>query len=175
MVSVLGEKLVQWSSAALLILGGVLILASSAQASGNDNNVTIPLNGTVPTSCTVANNSSGATTSFSDMTQGANNVLIGTITETCNDRSGYKVTLTDSNFSANQPSFKGASSGALIPYTLTYNGSNVNFPNSTATLTSSGSQTGTNGVTKALDISFPSGSYTADTYSDTLTITMASN
>lgn len=156
------------------ILGAASLFAGGAQAA-NNNNVSIPLSGTVPTTCTVANNSSGTTTSFSDMSQGASNVLIGTITETCNDRSGYKVTLTESNFSANQPSFKGSVSGALIPYTLTYNGNSVSFPNSTATLTSTGSQTGTNGIAKALNLTFPAGAYTADSYSDTIVITMASN
>ncbi|HEY3920369.1 MAG TPA: hypothetical protein VGL83_21460 [Stellaceae bacterium] len=155
-------------------LGAASLLAGGAQAA-NNNNVSIPLSGTVPVTCTVANNSSGTTTTFSDMTQGASNVLIGTITETCNGRSGYKVTLTEQNFSANQPSFKGSSSGSVIPYTLSYNGSTVNFPNSTATLTNSGSQTGTNGVAKALNLSFSAGAYTADSYSDTITITMASN
>ena len=155
------------------IAAGAALVGPEALAV-NNNNVTIPLSGTVAVACTVANSSNGATTAFTDMTAGASSVLIGTITETCNDKSGYKVTLTESNFSANQPNFKGASTSSLIPYTLTYNGTAVNFPNSTATLTSSGSQTGASGVAKQLAISFAASAYTADTYSDTITITMAS-
>jgi hypothetical protein len=157
-----------------LICGAALAASGSIAQAANNNNVTIPLSGTVATTCTVANNATGATTTFTDMTTGASGVLIGTVTETCNDKNGYKVTLTESNFSASSPSFKGSSTNTLIPYSLSYNGTAVNFPSSTATITPSGTQTSATGVAKALNITFAASLYTADTYSDTITITMAS-
>lgn len=143
---------------------------SGAQAA-NDNNLTIPLTGAVASDCTVSDDSASATTSFSDMTQGASNVLVGTITETCNDKSGYKVMLTTTN----NANFKGTNTGTLVPYNLAYNGTDVTFSNGSAVITDSSKKTKKQGVAKALDISFAAGYYIADTYNDTITITMASN
>jgi hypothetical protein len=157
-----------------LACGTALVFSGSIAQAANNNSATIPLSGTVATTCTVANNATGATTTFTDMTTGASSVLIGTITEICNDKNGYKVTLTESNYSASSPSFKGSSTNTLIPYSLSYNGSAVSFPSSTATLTPAGTQTSATGVAKALNITFAASLYTADTYSDTITITMAS-
>lgn len=156
--------------AALTVCAGLNFAVAPARAT-NNNNVSIPLSGSVALSCAVADSSSGATTTFSDLTQGASGVLIGTITETCNDKNGYKVTLATTN----NANFKGSSTNTLVPYSLSYNSNAVTFASGIATITPSGTQTGPSGVAKALNISFSSGFYVADAYSDTITVTMASN
>lgn len=158
----------------LLAIVMLSVLDGSPAQAANNNNVTIPLSGTVAAICTVADSASGATTTFGDMTTGQTATLIGTVTETCNDRDGYKVTLTTTNFAGGSPNFKGSSTSALVPYSLTYNGNALTYFSGTATVTSSGTGTGSNGVSKQLKISFAGGFLTADSYSDTITITMAS-
>jgi hypothetical protein len=158
----------------LLAVALISILAGTAAQAANNNNVTIPLSGTVAASCTVANSATGATTTFSDMTTGQTATLIGTITEICNDKDGYKVTLSTANFASGSPNFKGSGTSAVVPYSLTYNGTALTYVSGTATVTSSGTQTNSTGVSKQLKISFTGGFLTADSYADTITITMAS-
>jgi len=161
----------------LCMTGLVAVLAAAAvlpAAAANNNNVAIPLSGTVATACTVADSATGATTTFGDMTTGQSGTLVGTITETCNDKNGYKVTLSTANFSSGSPNFKGAGTSTLVPYALTYNGTGLTWSAGTATITPSGTQTGASGVAKQLKITFAGGFLAADSYSDTITITMAS-
>ena len=168
----LASALRRWSRRGRIpALAGICLIAAAAPAAHaytNTTTGTINVDDTVALVCSVEVNSSGATRNFSDMSQGASRVLIGAVVEVCNDPDGYTVTLTTTN----DANFKGASSGALIPYNLTYNGSTVSFANGTATLTANGCRTTAGGLTKALAISFASGYYTADNYSDTLTVTM---
>jgi hypothetical protein len=152
----------------------ISIAADKAAHAANNNNVTIPLSGTVATTCTVTNNATGATTTFSDMTTGQTATLIGTITEICNDKNGYKVTLATANFAGGSPNLKGSSTSAVVPYSLTYNGTALSYVGGTATVTPSGTQTNSTGVSKQLKISFTGGFLSADSYADTITITMAS-
>lgn len=140
----------------------------AAPAYTNTTSGIVNLNGAVALVCSISISSSGATTTFANMAQGTSATLIGTVTEICNDVNGYKVTLSTTN----NANFKGSATSALIPYTLTYNGSAVTFASGSATLTPSGSRTTPLGVSKALNLTFPSGFYTSDSYDDTLTITM---
>lgn len=142
-------------------------LASAAHAT-NNNNVTIPLSGKVPSGCYIADNASGATTVF-DLTKGASNVLIGTIIEDCNE--AYLVALTTTN-SAN---FLGGLTGTLVPYTLAYNSAPVVFTQGIAVVTLSFAGTGKSGVSKPLTITFAPGYYVADSYADLITLTMISD
>ena len=153
-------------AAALLLLA--LTLAAPARAFTNTTTGVVNVAGSVALVCSVAVNSSGATTVFPDMTRSAVNTLIGTVVETCNDINGYKVSLT----SANGGVFRGAATNAFIPYLLTYNGSAVLLDEGGATITPCGGRTTAQGVSKPLAISFAGAWYTADTYSDTLTLTM---
>lgn len=155
----------------LFVLASLLIaLPQAAGAYTNSTTGTVNVNGSVALVCSLSVSSAGATTTFSNMTQGASATLLGTVTEICNDANGYKVTLATSN----NENFKGATSSTLIPYTLTYNGSAVTFSSGSATLTPSGSRTTPSGVSKGLTITFAPSFYTADSYSDTLTLTMVS-
>lgn len=155
----------------VLVLANLLVaLPQAAHAFTNSTTGTVNVNGSVALVCSLTVSSGGATTTFSDMTQGASNALLGTITEICNDANGYKVTLATSN----NENFKGATSSTLIPYTLTYNGSAVTLSSGATTITPSGSRTTPSGVSKGLNITFAAGFYTADSYSDTLTLTMVS-
>jgi len=153
---------------ALAALALVIAAAAPARAYTNTSSGVVNLNGAVSLVCSVSLDGTGATTVFSDMTQGASGTLIGTVTEICNDANGYKVTVTSSNGGA----FKGASTGTLIPYALTYDGSSVAFSGGMATLTPCGTRTTPVGLARPLAITFQRGYYASDGYSDTLTITM---
>jgi hypothetical protein len=153
---------------ALTALALVVVVPGAARAYTNTTSGIVNLNGAVALVCSISINSSGATTTFSNMAQGTAATLIGTVVEICNDVNGYKVTLT----TANNANFKGATTNALIPYSLTYNGGSVTFSSGTAILTPGGSRTTPLGVSKALNLTFGSGFYSSDSYDETLTITM---
>jgi hypothetical protein len=152
----------------LAALALVAMLPDAAGAYTNTTSGIVNLNGAVALVCSISINSSGATTIFSNMAQGSAATLIGTVVEICNDVNGYKVSLTTTN----NANFKGVTTSALIPYTLTYNGGAVTFSSGSATLTPGGSRTTPLGVSKALNLTFASGFYASDSYDDTLTITM---
>ncbi|HEY3920368.1 MAG TPA: hypothetical protein VGL83_21455 [Stellaceae bacterium] len=149
-------------------IGLTLAFLAPAAHATNNNNVSIPLAGSVISSCYVADNTNGATTVFPDLTAGAVNILIGTIIEDCN--AGYLVALTTTN----NANFKGSVSGTLVPYTLAYSGVPVFFVRGFAIVTLNFRGTGKSGVSKPLTISFSPGYYVADSYSDTVTVTIVS-
>jgi hypothetical protein len=158
---------------ALTAVLGVWLLAAGPASAANNNSVVITVNSTVAQDCAVTLDSGGTneTYNFPDLTAGANNVQVGTVTERCNNSTGYKVTLT----SANKSNLLGSSTGAKIAYTLTYGGAAVNLTSGSATVTNATTKTATGGVTDAVLITFAGGFLVADTYSDTLTFTMSAN
>jgi hypothetical protein len=140
----------------------------------DNNTVSITATGTVARACTVALDSgnSSETKTLGDLTASGSNVQIGTVKETCNDNAGYKVTLTSNNNGA----LKGATTSATIPYTLTYGGTAVTFSAGSATVSTATAPTGSTPPTNAVALIWTgSPTLTADSYSDTLTFTMAAN
>jgi spore coat protein U-like protein len=134
--------------------------AATAQAAGTSG--TIRLQGTVQAVCTVSVTDAGAQL---DISGGENAKTVGTVTETCNSGSGYRVTVA----SANGGSLK--SGNNAVAYQLKYD-------------TQSGSLTGPMTVERssaafgkqsvvAVSMS-ANASAVAGAYSDTLTITVAS-
>jgi hypothetical protein len=69
---------------------------------------------------------------------------------------------------------KGSSSGNTdqIDYTLTYNGSTVSFTAGSGALTNASTATNSTGSAKTLTITTAPGSYRADSYTDTLVLTL---
>lgn len=102
------------------------------------------------------------------------NKAIATIVEKSNNEAGYTVTLA----SANAGVLKGSSptNTDTLTYTLQYGGADVAFTAGVATVSDIVGKTPGAGSTKSLTISYTAGSedmLTSDTYSDTLTFTIA--
>ena len=146
-------------------------LASMAALSGN-----ITISGTVAnnTSITVASHAGYNTL---DIAGGVTDQQVATATETCNDKLGYKVTLTTLNAGSGTAAFlKGpAGNTDTAPYTMTYNGVAVTLVAGSAVVTSVTAKTPSTGVTKNLNVTIPAIWVNADTYTDTITLTIAAN
>ena len=113
-----------------------------------------------------------------DLVNGASGQVVGIATEKSNDKLGYKVTLSSLNAGSTAQAFlKGALTGNAdtVNYSITYGGTAVTLASGSATVTSVAARTGTTGVAKNIAVTFAGGWLTADTYSDTLTLTIAGN
>jgi len=151
--------------------------ASTAEAftESNGNNVQIQLTSTVNNICSISTSTTGAVV-LGDVTVTPFNGTIATLTELCNALGGYKVTLTSLNAGNGNTLFLKPSSATnteQINYSLTYGTAPVSFSGGSATLTTSHTPTGGTGVQNPLSLTTVTGFYNADTYTDTLTITLA--
>jgi hypothetical protein len=144
-------------------------LTGLAAMSGN-----IIISGTVPnnTSITVASQAGYNTL---DIANGVTAQLVAIATETSNDKLGYTVKLTTANAPAGTAAFlKGpAGNTDTAPYTMTYNGVAVTLVAGSATVTTVSAKTGSGGVAKNLNVTIPAVWVNADTYTDTITLTIA--
>ena len=147
---------------------GVGIVLGTTQAEAQS----ITLSGTVAQSCNLTITSSGSYNSLT-LTSAQSNVTVGTAGENCNDGKGYKVTIGTKN-GTTSGMLKGTSYNQTLAFGLNYGSSTtLTFAGSTATATNTnaaGFTTYTIGVTYAAGTQL-----TADTYTDTLTFTMATN
>ena len=145
-----------------LVLALVVAMAVPVAA---DTSGSLTISGTVAAimSLTFSTNSYTAL----PITDGATDLTLATITEICNGKSGYTVTIS----SANKSYLKGAdsSNSDSLGYTLSYGGSSVDLATSGSATVSSSSKTAAAGMAKAVKISFASSYLNADTYSDKLT------
>jgi glycine betaine/choline ABC-type transport system substrate-binding protein len=149
-----------------------LALASSAQSSS-----TLVISGTVAPINTVTIASQSGYNSLA-LASGATAQVVGIATETSNDKLGYKVTLSSANAGSTAQAFlKGAITGNTdtLNYSILYNGTAVTLASGSATVTSATGRTVAAGVTKNIAVTFTGTWLTADTYSDTLTLTVAAN
>lgn len=155
-----------------LILGAV---SASAADSGN-----ITVQGTVaPVNEITVTSQTGFDTL--DLTNGGTDVLVAVVNEKNNDPDGYKVTLVSLNAGTTaQANLKGADTenASVINYSIKYGAPTletaVTLVSGSAEVTSTTAATPEAGTTKNLKISFAGSSWSnADTYSDTLTLTIA--
>jgi hypothetical protein len=157
----------------LAIIGSVLAMASAgfAQASA-----TLTVSGTVAPINTITIASQSGYNAL-DLVNGATGKLVGIATETSNDKLGYKVTLASANAGATaQAVLKGTGGNTdFVNYSILYNGTAVTLAAGSATVTSATARTVAAGVTKNIAVTFAGGWLAADTYSDTLTLTIAGN
>jgi ABC-type sulfate transport system substrate-binding protein len=112
-----------------------------------------------------------------DLVNGETAKLVGIATERSNDKLGYRVTLSSANAGSTSQAFL-AGTGVntdVVNYSISYDGSAVTLSSGSAIVTSATGRTGTAGVTKNLNITFAGGWLAADTYSDTITLTIAGN
>ena len=136
--------------------------------------------GTITISGTVANNTSISVASQSgydtlDIANGETAKLVAIATEKCNSKNGYTVTLATANAPTGTSAFLKGTGGNTdtAPYTMTYNGVAVNLVAGSATVTTASAKTPSAGVTKNLNVTVPAVWVNADTYSDTITLTIA--
>ena len=159
----------------LIALAGLVLALSSMEtfaattATGN-----IPLQGAIAKQVDITV-TADANASALALETGASGVAIANIKEKCNSKSGYTVTLTSLNApTGNTLILKGgANPTEQITYTLTYNSTGVTFASGSATLTDGTDKINdTTGKVLAISFSAVAANFTADTYSDTLTITI---
>ena len=114
-----------------------------------------------------------------DLVNGEVEKTVAIINERSNDKAGYTVTLTSIGAaSTSQAQLRPVTSGNpnTIPYTLKYGGANVSLIQGTATLTTAGGRTSSTGANNLLAVTIPSsGGVNADTYADTLRLTIQGN
>jgi hypothetical protein len=112
-----------------------------------------------------------------DLVNGATDKLVGIATETSNDVQGYKVTLSSANAGTGAQAFLKGTGGNtdVVNYSVKYNGTAATLSGGSATVTSATGRTVSSGVTKNIAVTFAGSWLAADTYSDTITLTIAGN
>ncbi len=145
-------------------------LTSLAQTSGN-----ITISGTVAnnTRITVASQSGYDSLNIAG---GESGKLVAIVNERSNARLGYTVTLRSLNAGTGARAFLKGSTGNTeeVDYTMTYGGSGVTLGSGVATVTDANAKTTGAGVDKNLVVAIVATYVNADTYTDTLTLTIAS-
>jgi len=154
----------------LLVIAVGLLSASSLFAGNN-----VVVSGTVAQVATL--NVTTATFTTPDPVAGFTDQQVTTVTERCNSKLGYKVTLASLNAAATAQAYLKSVDAAntdKINYSIKYNGSAVTLVAGSATVTDVTAKTAGTGVTKNLQISIAAAGadYNADTYSDTITFTL---
>ena len=158
----------------LAIICAVFALASVSYAQAT---ATLTISGTVAPINTITIASQAGYNAL-DLVNGAAAKVVGIATETSNDKLGYKVTLSSANAGATaQAVMKGAIAGNAdsVNYSITYGGTAVTLAAGSALVTSTAGRTGAAGVNKNIAVTFAGSWLTADTYSDTITLTIAGN
>ena len=113
------------------------------------------------------------------LSAGETDKLVAIVNEKNNNTAGYTVTLSSANAAVDADGvarLKGAGDASnTIVYTINYGGSAVTIGvDGTSVVTADGTNTGSAGVDKNVTVSTTAGWHNADTYSDTLTFTIAS-
>ncbi len=113
-----------------------------------------------------------AAASILDLHTTTNDLLVGTVVEHSNSKTGYTVTLSSTN-SGNLLHEDGA---ILFPYSVTYGGANVDLSLPSATITDEVGVTGVSGISNNVNISYvgqAQETMAAGIYQDTLTFEIA--
>ena len=158
----------------LLIVASVLTIATASYAQAA---ATLTISGTVAPVNTITIASQPGYNAL-DLVNGATAKIVGIATETSNDNLGYKVTLASANAGATAQAFlKGSLTGNadVVNYSILYGGTSVTLANGSATVTSATGRTVKTGVAKNIAVTYSGSWLTADTYSDTLTLSIAGN
>jgi hypothetical protein len=152
----------------------LLTLASTALAQTASGTLTIQ--GTVASTASITVAPLGGYNTL-DIAAGVSGQAVANITEKCNDKAGYKVTMTSLNAGSSGTTLTlndtaGGTGTDTVPYTLTYNGSGVTLVSGTATLTDVNAKTAKDGVVKSLAATIVASWVNSATYADTLTFTI---
>ncbi|MCX8107867.1 MAG: hypothetical protein N3G20_03595 [Verrucomicrobiae bacterium] len=156
-----------------IIAVGAVVAATSAFA---DTQGSITIQGTVQEKTSISVQPVSGYNNL-NLEQGATDLVVATVTEVCNYPRGYTVTLKSQNAESRQAYLQGYSleNTDRIPYSIKYGNSVVNLDDQgEAKVTDANGKTPKNGVTRQVKITFSGGDWlAADTYSDTLTFTIA--
>jgi hypothetical protein len=154
----------------LLALVSIMAIPVTAATTGS-----IALSGSIPAIMELEIASEPAASNL-PLTKTVADLPVATVTERSNKKAGYTVVLESANAKASgsSPSFKSEESADALPYSIKYNGSDVNFVGGSAIVSSTSSRTNAAGVSKPVTVSFDGASYFLDesTYGDTLTFTI---
>jgi hypothetical protein len=153
------------------------VLTGFVTASFAQSSAPLTISGTVAQSTTITVAAQPGYNTL-DLVNGAVAKLVGIATEKSNDKLGYDVTISSLNAGATAQAFlKGSIVGNadVVNYSIQYNGGGVTLANGSATVTIASGRTPGSGVAKNLNVTFAGAWLTADTYSDTLTLTIAGN
>lgn len=149
----------------------ITLSMSFAATTGN-----LIISGTVPEILEVTVLAAAGSASL-DLTQNITDMHIGDIVERSNVITGYTVTVSSANAATGDPHFKGTdpSNTDTLNYTLKYDGSPITFTGGSALISDVNSKTATLGSSKAMNLSYDGTTdfLNADSYSDTLTFTIA--
>lgn len=144
-----------------------------AQSSG-----TITISGTVPASTSITVSPQAGYNTL-DLTAGETDKEVAKVREKSNWPKGYTVTLKSANAGTGGQAFlKGAeaTNPDVVNYSMKYNGVLVALVNGEDKVTSATSRTGPAGIEKSLQVTLSANAWiAADGYSDTLTLTIATN
>jgi len=155
-----------------ILLAALLLAAPQTEAATTG---TISITGTIPLSCNISVNSQAIAGSL-DLTVSQTNLTVASVTESCNNKTGYKVTVATQN-GATGGLLKGVSgNNDTVAYGVTYNGVSQTFSTGTATATNTSVKSLAGGITKSLGITYTGApAINAGTYTDVLTLTMTIN
>ena len=115
----------------LLLAAGLGLLSVVPVAANAASSGSVTVTGKVPVACDISVASASGASNIANLALGDTNRLVATVTENCNDPSGYSVSLVGTNSSSYTGLFKDTVSNATQAFTVSYNGSTV----SSATLT----------------------------------------
>ena len=159
-----------YRSVAFAAAAALVLTATPAKAD------TLAVQGIVAVACTISTVAAGAGTL--DLSSSQTNLTIANVTESCNDVNGFTVTIATTN---------GSTSGVLVSqdvnganatnqaYSITYDGSAVTILSGSGTGATRSGFTGSQTVPLAVTYTIPGGGLPADTYSDTLTLTITAS
>ncbi len=153
-----------------LIIAIVMIVAAFAPLFAQSDTGSITLSGTVPALAEITITPISGHDTL-DLTTSQTDLAVATVNEKSNVTTGYTVTLD----SANSGEFVGNDSGNsdTLAYTISYDGSVVTLSSGSATVTTASGRTAASGVDKTLAVSFTGTFLNADTYTDTITLTIS--
>lgn len=131
----------------------------------------VRITGSVPVSCSLNVQQEAEAVNIPDISVGASNRVVATVTENCNSQSGYRVTMVTANGKNHTGLFIDTASGDKQPFTISYGGTTANQ----SVVTDSPSIV--SGLQKTVAISYAANpklaGTTSATYSETITFTIA--
>jgi hypothetical protein len=152
-----------------------LIAAAVTSLAGTQGSIVI--SGTVPETTDITVSSQSGYNAL-PLVAGATAQTVATVQEKTNIPRGYTITLKSQNAGSTAQAVLKPGDGSnsdSVNYSITYGGSGVTLSGGQAVVTNVSGRTGANGVTKNLQVTFSANPWiAADTYSDTITLTIAS-
>ncbi len=111
---------VLWIVLGLSALFALSPLTAMAASSGS-----VTITGKVPINCGITVTPQSGASNIADVSQATTNLLVATVTENCNDPSGYSVSVVGTNSGTFTGLLKDSVSSATVPFTVTYNSVSV--------------------------------------------------